>query len=148
MFKKIVAFTLTFCCWANVQAQELRSFDDIVLAVKKGNRITIVADWDKCDITNRDVKLNLISSFTPKGVVFEKNQKFVFARGMEYTHKIHSIPGLEQLGPVYQAYEGVISEDKGLNVINRFVDPVSYVEKIPAVKLHCQFGGAFRVFAH
>jgi hypothetical protein len=143
MYQKIILFTAALSVSSFLQANELMSYEQAENAIKAGHRITYVVDWEKCESNYPEVKLDNIASWTPSGIVVKKGVA-ISARGMTYSHVITSEPSL---GPVNQAYDYIFYKDKGLEIINRFLDPKTYAEVIPAAKLNCKFGEAFRVFS-
>lgn len=124
-------------------AVNLSGYQDTIDALNNGKRITFVVDWDRCKISVADVKPNLSSSYSPESVNIYKDQ-FLQARGVTYAHQVKSIP---QLGPVNQAYVYQFTKNNELHVINHFIDPVTYVEKMAPVEATCQLGEGFKVYA-
>ena len=147
MFKRVFIIASICCLWTQVQAAKLTSYNAIEDAVRHGSQITIVVDWEKCESNYPNIKLDYIGSWTPEGIVVKKGSS-VAAQGMTYTYGVSSVPGGDILGPVNQVYKYIISKDEGLEIINRFVDPVTHQEKIPTAKLHCEFSTAFKVYGH
>lgn len=138
--KKKVLFVLlaTNICWAG----QLTSYDDTVDALNSGKRIKFVVDWDLCKSNIPDVKPNFSSSYSPEIVNIDKSG-FLQSTGVRYTHEVKMIP---QLGSVNQAYVYTFSKNNELHVINRFLDPVTYTEKMMPVEVTCQLGNGFKVF--
>lgn len=134
----LLALLLTNICWAG----QLTSYEDTVDALNRGKRIKFVVDWDLCKINVPDVKPNFSSSYSPESVNIDKSG-FLQSTGMRYTHEITKIP---QLGPVNQAYVYTFSKNNELHVINRFLDPVTYAEKMVPVEATCQLGKGFKIF--
>lgn len=123
-------------------AVELTSYQDAVDALNNGKRITYVVDWDRCKISIPDVKPNFSSNYSPSAFNIAKNG-VIQSRDMTYSH---DIKGLPQLGPVNQAYDYRFTKNNELHVINRFLDPVTYAEKMPPVEVTCQLGEGFKVY--
>lgn len=127
----------------SVFAAELTSYQEAVDALNQGKHLTYVMDWDLCTISVEDVTPHLASSFSPTTANIYKD-KYIQARGVSYSHEIKALP---LLGPVNQAYEYFFTKNNTLRVINRFLDPVTYKEKMPAIEASCQLGTGFKVFA-
>lgn len=125
------------------QAGQLTSYADIVDAVHNGQGIRYVVDWDLCKTSVPDIAPEFSSSYTPDHVVISKKGALA-SRGMTYTHEVRQLPGL---GPVNQSYVFMLTSDNTLKIINRFLDPVTYVEKIPAWEATCVLGEGLKVFS-
>jgi hypothetical protein len=138
--KKLALFSLIFIntCYAD----QLTSYQDTVNALNNGKRITFVVDWDLCKTSVPDVKPNFSSSYSPDVVTLDKSG-FLQSSGVRYTFKLAKLP---QLGQVNQAYVYNFTNENELHVINRFIDPVTYTEKMPAVEATCKLGEGFKVF--
>src|SRR5690349_7646407 len=119
--KKIIFFFLLLI--NNCHADQLTSYQDTVNALKNGKHITYFIDWDLCKLNVPYVKPNFLSSYSPESVNIDKNG-FLQSTGMRYSHEIKMIP---QLGPVTQAFVYTFTQDNELRVINRFLDPVTYI---------------------
>ncbi|TAL59034.1 MAG: hypothetical protein EPN84_11975 [Legionella sp.] len=138
---KYVLFALLLA--ANGFAGQLSSYDQAVDALKEGKRIKYLIDWDLCYSNFPDVKPNFLSSYRPDNINIDKSG-FLQSSGVRYTHEIKMIPGL---GPVNQAYVYTFSKNNELHVINRFIDPVTFEEKMTAIEVTCELGKGFKVFS-
>lgn len=139
--KRNIVSLLLLVLSTNLSAKELLNFEEAVAAVKAGQRITFVVDWGKCQSNYPEVSLNMSSSWTPEGIVIHKDD-FLIARGFTYTHEV----SIADVGPVYQAFSYVLKKSQELQITNRFLEPGSFAEKVPAAQLTCRFGTGFRVF--
>lgn len=137
------AFVLSLFIMANAQAAQLDSYQQIVDAVHSGQSIRYVVDWDLCTVSMPDVTPGFSSSYTPDHVVISK-QGVLSSRGVTYTHRLHLAP---ELGPVNQAYVYSLNDKGVLNVINYFLDPITYAEKMKAIEASCILGQAVKVFS-
>lgn len=138
--KKIALFSLFLintCC-----AGQLMNYQDTVDALNNGKQIKFVIDWDRCKINIPNIQPNFSSSYSPENININKNG-YLQSQGMTYTHEIAMIP---HLGPVNQAYVYTFTKNNELHVINRFLDPVTYIEKAAAIEATCQLGEGFKVF--
>lgn len=144
MFKKMALLSLSLFITNIAVAAQLSSYQDVVDAINDGKTVKVVADWDACQVNVPDVKPNFISSYTFENPNIEK-AGFVQSWGTRFTYEIKSIP---QLGSVKQSYVYTINQDGSLAVINRFLDPVTYAEKMPPVKAICQLNVGYKVFAN
>jgi hypothetical protein len=124
-------------------ATQLFNYQDTIDAVQNGKKITYVVDWDKCKLNVPDVTPNLATSYSPDHVIIDKSG-FMGSRGMKYSHIVSQAP---KLGPVNQAFVYKFTKDNELHVTNRFLDPVTFNEKMPAIEAVCQLNDGFKVFA-
>ncbi|RUR19198.1 hypothetical protein ELY21_04735 [Legionella sp. km535] len=139
--KKSIAFCMFVAL--NVQAAPLASYEQIVEAVHNGLGIRYVVDWDLCKTSVPEIPPEFSSSYTPDNVIISK-KGMLASRGMTYTHEIRQAPGL---GPVNQAYVYMLDNNNVLKVINRFLDPVTNIEKMKAVEATCVLGEGVKVFS-
>lgn len=129
--------------FSNAHAIQLNDYAEVVDAVHNGMSIKYVVDWDLCKISIPDVKPDFSSSYSPDNVIISK-KGILASRGMTYSHEISQAPFL---GPVNQSYVYMLTSANELKVVNRFLDPVTYAEKMPAVHAKCQLGEAVKIFA-
>lgn len=127
----------------SAHAAQLTSYADIVDAVNNGQGIRYVVDWDLCKISVPDVSPDCSVSYTPDHVVISKKGALA-SRGMIYSHYIRQLP---DLGPVNLSYVYTLTNNNELKIIDRFLDPVTFVEKIPPVEATCLLGKAVKVFS-
>lgn len=139
--KKLVLASLLFI--GNAHAIQLTDYADVVDAVHNGMSIKYVVDWDLCKTSVPDIKPDFSSSYSPDNVIISK-KGMLASRGMTYSHEISQAP---QLGPVNQSFVYMLTANNELKVINRFLDPVTYAEKMPAVQASCRLGEAVKIFA-
>ncbi|KTD52982.1 hypothetical protein [Legionella quateirensis] len=139
--KKLIAFCMFIM--VNAQAAQLANYDQIVEAVHNGFGIRYVVDWDLCTTSLPEVPPEFSSSYTPDNVIISK-KGMLASRGMTYTHEIRQAPWL---GPVNQAYVYMLDNNNVLRVINRFLDPVTNIEKMKAVEATCVLGEGVKVFS-
>ena len=144
MFKRIAFVSLLAIntCYAD----QLTNYKDAIDALNNGKRLTFVVDWDTCKITNpngTDTKANFSSSYTSDAYLISK-LGFVYVRGVTVGHPIAAMP---QLGIVTQSFAYTLKGDGSLHAINRFLDPVTYAEKIKPIEADCQLGDGFKLFA-
>lgn len=125
-------------------AAQLFNYQDTVDAVLNGKKLTYVVDWDKCKLNVPDVVPNLATSYSPDHTIIDKSG-FMGSRGMKYSHEVTLVPNL---GPIHQAFVYKFTKDNELQVVNRFLDPVTFAEKMPAVRAVCQLNDGFKVFAN
>lgn len=135
----LLALLLTTNCFAG----QLSSYEEAVEALKEGKRIKYLIDWDLCQSNFPDVKPNFLSSYRPDNINIDK-KGFLLSSGVTYTHEMKMMPGF---GPVNQAFVYTFSNNNELHVINRFIDPVTFVEKMMAIEVTCQLGKGFKVFS-
>ena len=128
---------------STVFAQELSSYQEAVDANMAGKKITYVVDWDKCKTNYPDITPNFISRYTPNHINIDKSG-FIVSHGFAYTHSIRLAP---ELGPVNQAYIYLVNKNNELHITDRFLDPITWAEKVPAAEVVCQLGTGFKVFA-
>lgn len=140
MFKKVMILSLLALntCYAG----SLTSYQDTVNSLNNGKSIKFVIDWDQCKINIPNVKPNFSSSYSPDNVNISK-QGYIQASGVSYAHEIGMIPNLVS---VNQAFVYTFAKNNELHVTNRFLDPVTYAEKFPAIEATCQLGVGFKVF--
>lgn len=139
--KKIALFSLLFIntCYAD----QLTSYQDTVDALNNGKHITYFVDWDLCKSNIPIAKPNFLSSYSPESINIDKSG-FIQSTGVRYSHEIKLIP---HLGPVNQAFVYTFTKDNELHVINRFLDPVTFAEKMKPIEATCKLGEGFKIFA-
>ncbi|KTD03187.1 VirK protein [Legionella geestiana] len=125
-------------------AEQLFDYQQAVAAVKSGKKITYVVDWNKCTLNLPNITPDIISSYSPDHVIMDK-QGFMGSRGTKYTHEISKAP---ELGPVHQSFVYTFTKEGELQVVNRFLDPITYAEKMPAIRAVCRLHDGFEVFAN
>jgi hypothetical protein len=138
--KKLALFSLLLIntCYAD----QLTSYQHAVDALSNGKHLTYFVDWDLCKL-NVPIKPNFLSSFSPDGINIDKSG-FIQSKGVRYSHEIKLLP---QLGPTNQAYVYTFTKDNELHVINRFLDPITFAEKMKPLEATCKLGEGFKVFA-
>jgi hypothetical protein len=134
-----VMFLFNTCCYAEPLINYLKTVD----ALNNGKHITFVINWEFCKTNIPDIKPNFSSSYTPENVNIDKSG-FIQSSGVKYAHEIKIAP---MLGPVNHAYVYTFNKFEELHVINRFLDPITYAEKMPAFEATCQLGNGFKVFS-
>lgn len=142
IMRKIVIL-LSWMCINTTYAVELLSYQQTENALNDGKRITYVIHWDDCQLNIPNIKPNFSSHYSPSNVNFSKSG-IIQSRGMVYSHQIESLP---QLGSVNQAFDYQFDKSGELHVVNRFLDPVTYSEKMMPLEITCQLGKGFKVFA-
>ena len=122
----------------------MRNYLQTIDALNKGKHITFVIDWDFCKTNMPEMMPSFSTSYQPENVNMNKSG-FIQSSGVKYAHEIKIVPN--NLGPVNQAYVYTFTKYEELHVINRFLDPITYAEKIPAFEATCQLGNGFKVFS-
>lgn len=145
MKKYVLIFTLTAALNTGFTAK-LNGYQDALTSIKNGKLLTFVVHSPDCD--NKSEKRDsasvgvLISGiWQPAGILAVGD--IIRARGITYSDNLISAP---KLGPVKQAYTYDLDKNNQLTIVNKFLDPVTYKEKSPAITLVCQLGTGFEVY--
>ena len=140
MLKKVALLSL-FVVNVSVAAQ-LSSYQEVVDAINDGKSIKVVADWDACVVSEPNVKPNFISSYTFENPNIDKSG-FIESWGTRFTYEVKRVP----VGSVKQFYVYTINQDGSMKVVDRFLDPVTYKQKLELSAI-CQLNVGYKVFAN
>lgn len=125
-------------------AGKLSGYKETVDALSKGKKITLVVNFDKCQIiNNHSGKLTGLSIIRLPEVVVVRNDT-ISARVVIPTGDVAEFP---ELGNVYQTSSCEFDKNNQLHGVLHVLDPVTYQDKIPPTDILCQIGTGFNVYS-
>ncbi len=130
---------------ANVcYADKINSYQDAVKALTRGDKLTLVVNFDKCTIdNNHNGKLTGISVLRLPEVTIIRNDQ-ISARVVIPTG---DVPELPEFGDVYQTSSWTFDKKNHFSAVLRVQDPVSYADKIPPTNIACDLGTGVSVYS-
>lgn len=139
MLKKRFVLPLALTA-AAAQAHPLPNFDAVSNAIKHGENIRVVMNFEQCE-TNAPTPLELIGSFSPKSVLIAKNKHIVFSN-VHFTTFSPAHLGV----PLYEYTQYVLNPDNTFMVKNQHLNPVTFEKVGTDFKMKCKLGEGVHIF--
>lgn len=137
MKKLVLAITVTLLAANTCYAEKISSYQEAVKVLTRGDKITLVVNFDKCTIdNNHNGKLTGISVLHLPDITVIRNDQ-ISARVVIPTG---DVPELPQFGNVYQTSTWSFDSKNHFNAVLHVQDPVSYTDRIPPTYIACDLG--------
>ncbi len=142
--KKILTCLAATMLMINVgHAAKVNGYPEAVDLLSKGKRITIVVDFDKCDITNNHGgKLTGLSILKLPEIVLIRNGQI---SGREVI-PTGDVPEFPELGNIYQTSSFTFDSQNQFHAVIHVQDPITYADKLAPTDINCRLGKGFTVY--
>lgn len=143
--RKIALTIMGVCFITNASlAAKLQGYQEAVEVLKKGERLTLVVDFDQCQIKGaHGAKLTGLSILRLPEIISVRHDQII-AREIIPTGEIEGLP---QLGNVYQTSRGVFSKNNQFSATLHVLDPVTFQDKLEPTNITCEIGSGFNVYS-
>jgi len=141
MFNKIIKLVIFLGFTKSLLAQEILTFDDAKIAVKKGYDINIVVNLKKCSSDKIGKDFGRIINFKPDNFTLNNDNNLITSSYRNFTvfHPEHS--GTQ----IYEYFNSYILADNTLVISVLHYSAKTKEQVCPSVKFACHLGSAARL---
>lgn len=111
-------------------------------AFQKGKHVSLVVDWSRCKYANNE-KWDVTTAYETHSAIMNNDGSGLTISGFTYRNELRYN---KNSGPVNLAYQYKLQKDGTVDFTQRYIDPVTYVEKAKASEVTCQLGDSFKAF--